>query len=353
MSGGSLQAKATYEKGRKSLSRGDMRGALDCFLLARKLNKGHPTYMLAAAAAHLRLGESAAAAALFERASTLVLSAKQASMLRDGLAAPATTAPRAFSASRGRSAVAAAQVPVQPIGRDATFRLSRNRDLALRTAQDLPLRADDSSRRLRPGSAPAPSVGVAPERRREALAVLADAAREARLRAAAATQPAAPAAAAARAAADEAAGARRHALGELKRAASRARATAPQASEPAGGESMRFGTSHPASGSQRADALRALEEDAARARRMSLARDQSHARAWREADRPGVLAPNQARWRCPVCQLLMPRAVGSCTSCLHTRHGHVAAGVVNGRTLVWRKSTTGMAYKQSVARGRM
>lgn len=113
---------------------------------------------------------------------------------------------------------------------------------------------------------------------------------------------------------------------------------------------MRFGTSNPAGRSERAGTLRALAEDARHARQRSLTRDQSHARAWREADQPHVRSADPTRRRCPVCELFLPRAVRTCTSCLHTGHRH-EPGVVNGRKLVWKKSTTGTAYKQSVASG--
>jgi len=267
--GGSQRAKATYDKGRAELARGDVRAALESLLLALKLNRGNPAYVLAAADAHAKLGQRAAAATLYARAQTLRLSPKQAAVAEVGLAA-ASAACSTISAAR--LPASARVVPPQPTGRDASYKLSRNRDLALHTAAHLPLRTDA---RPRPGSAPASAEAT---ERRRALTELAQVTKQAGVRAAAAQAPVDPAAASTKAVAGAAAEARRHAMCDLERATRRAREEAYRTMEAVGGVGMRFATEVPANQGERAEALRALAEDAQHARRAALTRDESQVR---------------------------------------------------------------------------
>eukprot|EP00967_Tisochrysis_lutea_P122570 scaffold202980_cov32-Tisochrysis_lutea.AAC.2 len=240
--------------------------------------------------------------------------------------------------------MAAAVVPLQPTARGGLARLRRNRDVALHTAQRLPLRhpADQSPTTLPPSPAS--------KHRQQALAQLAATARDARLRAAQSSEHVAPAAAAAAEAAKTIEQKRSQALDQLRHAARHARlkSQAEPTQQPEG-TAMRFGTHKPAGVSERADLLRAVAEKAQHARIRTLTREQSERWARGADGGPGTGWPHPKRWRCPVCNLLVPRAVRTCTSCLHSRGSQEPRATP--RTLVWKKSTMGTAYKQSVAVG--
>lgn len=406
---GSVRAKSAYDQGREAKCKGDSRGALRCFQLALKLNKGHPAFVLAAAEAHQRLGETTAAASLYERAKGLGLSARQAAAVQAGLAlssaraagqssaddhrsgltlrhyrsgvsipfdlqrfdsehmrldaelrsntkyqlaaSPVTlgAAERAAAAGGRASSGATAVVPTEPVGRGGAGRLNRDRDEMLRTQSSLPLRAGGM---MWPASARAESTEAAARAalRHHQLAELAQVTHNARLRAAASTQPVDPGAAATKNVGGAAVEARRRALDDLERATKSARARARPASASAGGPAgMRFGTEAISKSEGRDKALQALAAKVERVRQQALTREHVAERAWDEQTRPTASATDASRWRCPRCNLVVPDALRTCTSCLH--HCGAIEAPAGGRRLMWRKTPTGRAHKQSVAAG--
>ncbi|EOD19995.1 hypothetical protein EMIHUDRAFT_208749 [Emiliania huxleyi CCMP1516] len=77
-------------------------------------------------------------------------------------------------------------------------------------------------------------------------------------------------------------------------------------------------------------------------------REQQQAAAWHERTHPAARPANPAKQRCPRCAALLPRQLRSCPGCLHDWAADAAAEA-SKRRLVWRKSPAGTNHRQSVA----